>query len=423
MKVVRFIVAIAVIALIAQATRLRLLFIFDYALLGVLVFSFLWAKLSLYWIKVERRGSSERSQVGQYFEEIIGLQNSSILPKLWLEVTDSSDLPGHKLTCVQSLKPLGRVQWKARTFCGMRGNYRLGPLTITAGDPFGLFRFQRRLPAHRYLTVYPAAFELDKFEGLNGALPGSGNVNRPTHHITPNINGLRDYRPGDSLNRIHWASSARQNRLIVKEFEFDPEADVQILLDMNIASHWVIDHSKHKGATEGIPAERATIRSPDSTEEYTVAVAATLTKYFLENGRSVGLIAWGQHHEQISADRGERQLVKLFEALAVIRAQGHTDFAQLITAELLRLKSSDTVVLVTPSLDESWIAVLPLLLRKNVKVAVALIEPGTFGADQASLLTVGGLASMNVPAYLIKRGDDIGYALDSELSRLAAYVR
>lgn len=422
MKIARFILIIALIALLAQASHIRLLFVLDYALLGVLIFSFLWAHLSLRWLELQRDVSSERSQVGQYFEEVLTLRNRSFLPKLWLEVSDSSDLPGHRINCVQSLRPFGRVRWKARTFCELRGRYRLGPITITAGDPFGLFHFRRQLPAHRFLTVYPAAFEINEFNGLNGSLPGGNNVSRPTHHITPNINGLRDYRPGDSLNRIHWASTARQNRLIVKEFEFDPAADVQILLDMNVASHWIVEHGR-KGVSEGVPAAQSNRRTNDSTEEYSVATAATLAKYFLQTGRNVGLVAWGQHHELIASDRGDRQLNKVFEALAVIRAQGTTDFGQLIAAELPRFRSSDTLVLITSSLDERWISVLPLLLRKNVKVAVALIEPGTFGAQQGPMLTVGGLASMNIPAYLIKRGDDIGLALNSELAKLAAYVR
>jgi uncharacterized protein (DUF58 family) len=422
MKVVQFVVAIGLIALLAQASRIRLLFVLDYALIGVLVFSFIWARLSLWWLEIKRQGSSERSQVGQYFEEVITLRNRSILPKLWLELNDSSDLPGHRLTCVQSLRPLGKTRWKARTYCNLRGRYRLGPITAAAGDPFNLFHFRRKFLAHRYLTVYPAAFELNNFNGLNGSLPGGNSVSRPTHHVTPNINGLREYRPGDSLNRIHWTSTARQRRLIVKEFEFDPATDVQILLDMNAASHWVVEHGR-KGETKAIPAAETSLRTLDSTEEYSVAVAATLCRHFLDTGRSVGLITWGQHHEQISPDRTERQLIKLFEALAVIRAQGSQDFGQLIAAELPRFKSSDTVILVTSSLEESWISVLPLLLRKNVKVAVALIEPGTFGAPDGPMLTVGGLASMNIPVYLIKRGDDIGQALDSELNKLAAYIR
>jgi uncharacterized protein (DUF58 family) len=231
---------------------------------------------------------------------------------------------------------------------------------------------------------------------------------------------LREYRPGDSLNRIHWASTARQRKLIVKEFDFDPTIDVQIFLDMNMNSHWVLNHLSRKGISTALPASSG-VRSNDSTEEYAVAAAATLARHFLHIGRSVGFTAWGQHHELLSPDRGERQLSKVLEALAVLRAQGTQDFGQLIASEITRLGSSDTVILITSSTEESWAAVLPLLLRKNVKVAVVMVEPSTFGGPAASpLFVLGSLTTMNIPVYLLKRGDDLTQALDSQLARLAA---
>ena len=43
--------------------------------------------------------------------------------------------------------------------------------------------------------------------------------------------GVREYVDGDPLNRIHWMSTARRDRLMVKEFELDPQSDVWIFLD------------------------------------------------------------------------------------------------------------------------------------------------------------------------------------------------
>lgn len=420
MKIFRFILIIVIIAVLAQLIHIRLLFVLDYALIGMLIFAFGWAQLSLRWLEVERRGNGERASVGEYYEEVITLRNRSFLPKLWLEVRDTSELPGHRLNCVQSLKPFGEVQWRAKTYCSLRGRFRLGPVTITAGDPFGLFRFKIDLPVKHFITVYPPTFVINRFEALSGVLPGGNTANRPTPHTTPNITGLREYRPGDSLNRIHWASTARQRKLIVKEFDFDPTIDVQIFLDMNLKNHWVLNHVSRKGATTALPASSG-VRSNDSTEEYSVAAAATLARHFLSIGRSVGFMAWGQHHELLTPDRGERQLMKVLEALAILRAQGDQDFGQLIASEMSRLGSTDTVILVTSSTEEGWAAVLPLLLRKNVKVAVVLIEPSTFGGPAASpLFVLGSLTTMNVPVYLIKRGDDLTQALDSQLARLAA---
>jgi uncharacterized protein (DUF58 family) len=136
------------------------------------------------------------------------------------------------------------------------------------------------------------------------------------------------------------------------------------------------------------------------------------------------MISWGQDHEIVSPDRGERQFMKILETLAIIRAVGKTDFGQLIAAETTRLRSSDTLILITATVEEGWLSILPHLLRRGIKMAVVLIEPRTFGAAvDNSLLAVGSLTAMNVPVYLIKRGDDISQALDSEMARLTARMK
>ena len=64
---------------------------------------------------------------------------------------------------------------------------------------------------------------------------------RRTNQITTNVAGVRDYVHGDSLNRIHWATTARTRRLMAKEFELDPTADVWLYLDL------------HRDAETGLP--------------------------------------------------------------------------------------------------------------------------------------------------------------------------
>ena len=67
-----------------------------------------------------------------------------------------------------------------------------------------------------------------------------------------------------------------------------------------------------------------------STEEYSVVVAASLAAYFLGEGKSVGMIAWGQHRVTIPADRGGRQLIKMLRALAVLRAEGDVPLEEVL---------------------------------------------------------------------------------------------
>jgi len=129
-----------------------------------------------------------------------------------------------------------RRRWIVRTMCSQRGRYRLGPLTLMSSDPLGLFPRERQLPATSIMLVYPATLDLPGFTPPMGMLPGGDAMRRRTHYITTNVSTVRDYVPGDSFNRIHWRSTARTGRMMVKEFELDPTADIWIYLDLAAAA-------------------------------------------------------------------------------------------------------------------------------------------------------------------------------------------
>ena len=86
------------------------------------------------------------------------------------------------------------------------------------------------------IIVYPPTVPIHRFATPIGTLSGGEAVRRRAHFVTTNAAGVRDYQPGDSFNRIHWRSSARKDRLLVKEFELDPLADVWIFLDLSRGS-------------------------------------------------------------------------------------------------------------------------------------------------------------------------------------------
>ncbi len=158
---------------------------------------------------------------------------------MWVEVDDESDLPDHHAShIISSLSGKSEYAWKVRTFCRERGRFRLGPITLTSGDPFGLFRIKYHLAHTSNVVVYPNTVPLRSFPLPIGMLPGGDALRRRTHYITTNASGVRDYAPGDPFNRIHWKSTARKDRLIVKEFELDPLADVWLILDLWSGAHY-----------------------------------------------------------------------------------------------------------------------------------------------------------------------------------------
>jgi uncharacterized protein (DUF58 family) len=423
----------------ASTVGLRLLYYLAYVLGAVLVAAFIWSRLSRQGLRVKRVVEPTHAQVGQIVQETIEIDNLSWMRKLWLEVRDRSTLPGHQVGAVVSLKGRGVKRWRVRTRCTHRGLYRLGPTAILTGDPFGLYQVGRLFDATADLLVYPPTVPLASFGLPMGELPGGSVTERRTFQSTPNAAGIREYMPGDPMNRIHWPMSARAQKLMVKEFELDPTADLWLILDLNENVH--VDASELGGGDtiqsttpttsrvtkfsgvgreDIIPSAEGASSSPividPTTEEYAVTVTASLAAYFLAQGRSVGMIAWGQHKVTLPADRGGRQLNKILRALAVLRAEGTASLGEVLLAESHLFGKQDTLVIITPSLEEEWLIALQVQLYRITSAAAVLVEPGTFGGEGNPLLAVSALSALNVPTYMVKRDDTIDGALSQQFA-------
>ncbi|HID62525.1 MAG TPA: DUF58 domain-containing protein, partial [Anaerolineae bacterium] len=311
----RLVFALGLACLVAAlATGRDLFFNLTYLIAAVIIVSYVWTWTSVRWVRLTRYLWAKKAQVGKTYEERFVVRNTGLLPKLWLEVRDHSTLPGHQASYVINSFGAGRERgWTVRTLCQQRGRFTLGPVTLTSGDPFGLFKMQRELPQTSTIVVYPAIVELPSFATPTGHLPGGDALRRRTHYITTNVRGVRDYAPGDSFNRIHWPSTARKERLIVKEFELDPLADIWLFLDMDrtvqAELEWEPVFDRREPAL--LWTKRPRLELAPSTEEYAVTITASLAKHFLVRDRAVGLVTYAQQREVIPADRGERQLSKI----------------------------------------------------------------------------------------------------------------
>src|SRR6185437_11471552 len=248
---------LAILWVLAISIGWQPFWVLSWALSSAFALSLLWLGLSTRGLSFKRSALGGRAQVGERVEERLALENHSWVPKLWVQVSDGSTLPGHHAGYVSSVGPRQRIAWRARTLCRKRGRYTLGPVTATTGDPMGLFRREITLAPSSQLLVLPNVFDLRAFPLFPGVMPGRGRGSQRSLQVTTNVVTVRDYMAGDALTRIHWASTARHGQLMVKEFDLDPTIDVVILLDLNKDAHAGVDES--------------------STEEYAVTIAASLS--------------------------------------------------------------------------------------------------------------------------------------------------
>lgn len=410
--------ALGIIAawLLAFNTGHSLAYGMAYLTTGVLLFSYLWAINGVRRIGVRRFTKTRRSQVGQFAEEQIEVVNRSGLPKLWLEIDDVSTLPWHAVSRVISLGRKATERWQVRTLCTQRGRFRLGPLRLRSSDPLGIFRMERPLSGSSYIVVYPLTVELPSFQPSISELAGGEARHRRTYQITTNAAGVRDYAPGDSLNRIHWPTTARLNRLMAKEFELDPTADVWIYLDLNEAVAGALPWTPEPPepgmfALHSVKRQRSQFELPPSTTEYAITATASLARYFTLRNRAVGLSAQAGTREFLQADRGERQLNKVLEMLAVVEATGTLPFAQLIATDGVRLNRNDTVLAVSADPSPDWAAALQHLQRRGVNSIALVVDGHSFGRPVVYDELLAEMEKTAVSTYMLRHGD----ALDTVL--------
>ncbi|MEW5988380.1 MAG: DUF58 domain-containing protein [Chloroflexota bacterium] len=419
---------LAVLALLGGlVTGRELLFNMAYLLGLLLIFSFLWAWGNINWVYISRSTRARRTQVGRPLEERFTVRNTSIVPKLWLEVRDYSSLPAHYAShVINSLGGRGSYTWRVNTICQERGRYQLGPLLLTSSDPFGFFLMRRELTPTTNLVVYPMTVDIQNFALPTGILSGGDALRRRTHYVTTNAAGVRDYAPGDSFSRIHWPSTARRDRLIVKEFELDPLADIWIVPDMALYGHVAPERSQRPPIPEpgDIPAwlRLEEFKLPASTEEYTVTIAASLAQYFLRRDRAVGVLAYGQSHEVLQPDRSERQLNRILETLAVLRATGRVTIQDVLHAESHLFPRGATVIVITPTTNEAWVAAARQVMRRGLRLVTVLVEPSSFGGHRANAGMSILLQASGIPTYVVRNGDDLAMVLSQGNVRARYYA-
>ncbi len=366
------IVLIILLTFFAISSGWHVLYILMYVLLTLFVLSWLWARYSLRKLGFRRATVSGRVQVGETFDERLMLDNLSVLPKLWVQVADGSTLPGHRAGYVASMGGRKRAMWRAKTVCRQRGRFQLGPVTATSGDPFGLFRRRIFLNTSSQVLVLPHVLPITNFVLFTGGLPGRGRSARRALQATTNATTIRDYVSGDALSRIHWRSSAHYNKLMVKEFDLDPAVDAWLFLDLN--------------------EKVQTGEGEHSTEEYGVTIAATVANYLLRQDLSVGLIVNGERREVLSLDRGDRQIERVLELLAVVSAGPGPDLKEALALDAEGLRQ---------------------LQRRGAQVSVVGLNAASFSGAPTDEDTLALLEGAGIPVVRINKGDHMTSLLES----------
>jgi uncharacterized protein (DUF58 family) len=133
--------------------------------------------------------------------------------------------------------------------------------------------------------------------------------------------GVRDYRPGDPQRSVHWRSTARAGRLVVREYEEEVASKVVLII---------------AGGDRGVP--------PDSSFEYLVSAAASIARYALQTGHPIDLVRYEPNGDVARVDGPDRFSVLDWLARAV---PNNLPLLPLVGPSLARIGRRGTVVILT----------------------------------------------------------------------------
>src|SRR5262249_35486442 len=142
-----------------------------------------------------------------------------------------------------------------------------------------------------------------------------------------------------------------------------------------------------------------------STEEYGVTIAATIATYLLRQDLSLGMIVNGQKREFLSLDRGDRQIERVLEVLAVVHAGPGPELKEALALDALHFGRNTAAVVITPSGSRDWHEGLRHLQRRGVQVAVVGLDAASFEHQPADEDTLAFLEGAGIPVLRVKYGE------------------
>jgi uncharacterized protein (DUF58 family) len=352
---------------------------------GLFLVAFFWVWQLSRGLHAERRLRFGWVAVGDRLSEAFTIVNNSELPAIWVEIVDESNVPGYQPAVVRSVSPRQLDRWRESAVCLRRGQFMLGPWSIRTSDPFGIFTMTRRFPLSQEIIIHPP---------IHGRLPiplplgeSSGRVRarQRSWQATVNAASIREYRPQDPLNRIHWPSSARRGQLHVRQFDLDAAGDIWILMDMREAVQLGQD--------------------AEGTEEHAVLLAASLAARTIHENRAVGLATYGSQPEILPPARGQGQQWKILQALALVQADGKTDLDTAMQ-DLSRIaQKGAAAIIITADGSSDWLPQLVTLAQAGIQSHVTLLDRPSFGGEGNSESVRDLIRQLAFTATIIRQGD------------------
>ena len=388
--------------LIGLKTTREFYFFFAYFLLCVTVISLSWLFLTFLMAHLQlSRKMISRVTEGDTLEVAVAIRNVSFLPVFNLVLEDNFSCAqtnpqanqGKKSFFVSFLGLKSSCEIKYNYLCFKRGEYKMGPLVVYFFDPLNLFFFKRTFAVYSGVVVYPQIFKIEKFPALTrSVLPWFGIETARSSGDEDEFYGVREYKDGESVKKIHWISSARKNKLIVKQFQLQSFFGTTIIFNLE----------KAQNLGEG----------KESVAEYIIKIAASVAYYLTERGVSLELLAHIGEMVHLPFNKGQEHLENILRVLAVAQAESQISFSEAFEEFARYIPNDSSLVAVMSDQDYTDLPRIVSLCSRGVSIIPLIVVSDTFlpVADKKKIILQTKIRVtnlVNMQAKFFSQGDNL----------------
>ena len=364
--------------------------------LAVLV-TWVWMRLARRPLRLERRARRHEHYEGEDVEVDLRLELGPGLPAPGaVAVRERLSRLGERETVVRGS---GRLLTAKYVLARVpRGRYVLEDAQAVLEDPFGLERREATLAAASTLLVYPRLVPLERlFSEASAAVPEGSRLllRRPSGY---DLHSVREHQQGESLRRVHWRSTAKVGRLMVKELEDAPRDEVAVVLDASAAG------AKGRAFDVQVRAAGSILRAHAARKRRSV---------LLVNGSSA----------EAARTSGPEDWRRALDLLAAVEPAGHRPVEALLAHEGNLVARALELAVVTSVLPPQLVDRLIQRAATHRHVSLVYVDTASFaGATPVPQPGLLWLQAAGVPVALVRRGDNLAAVLAAPAAREAVHA-
>ncbi|NIM04800.1 MAG: DUF58 domain-containing protein [Armatimonadetes bacterium] len=336
----------------------------------------------------------------------------------WLQVSEAAPFLPVQGECGIMLSPGAR---KEREFTysvkgTRRGYFPLGPLRLRYGDGFGFAEKRQTLLAPESITVLPRIVDLGRVRLPVVRAPGELQTMRRTFEDSTRPAGIRPYRQGDPLRRVHWRATAHSGRPQSKLYDVCTTLQAMIVFNL------------YRPDYPSNPAQA------EETSEIAVSLTASLAVHLLSASQRVGVISNGldvrerdeflrdadvtklpdnmaefsdefaaQRRAFLPPSRKPEQSLEILALLARLQPVKGRSLKPLLEGVRIELSWGEMLIVITPSIETTAVESLVGIAHAGFPV-LGLAVGDSPSATRAHLR----LAAAGIPSRKVTSQEDIG---------------